>query len=216
MAMPTDTPTQAVSPKLKKALELASARHKHLCPRQVLGARCAIAAAAMLELEVPRKDKRLLVIVETDGCFVDGVEAAVGVSVGGRTLRVEDYGKIAATFVDVKTERALRVAPRVDVRERARDYAPEQKRRYFAMLHGYQRMPDAELLTFEWVALAKPIAAIVSRAGARVNCDGCGEEIINEREVVGDGVTLCRSCAGGGYYSASRASCSVQEAGELC
>lgn len=204
MATPIDTPIQAVSPELEKALELASARHKHLCPRQVLGARCAIAAAAMLELEVPRKDKRLLVIVETDGCFVDGVEAALGVSVGGRTLRVEDYGKIAATFVDVKTERALRVAPQTDVRDRARDYAPEQTRRYFAMLHGYQRMPDAELLTFEWVVLAKPIAAIVSRASARVNCVGCGEEIINEREVVRNGVSLCRTCAGGGYYSVCR------------
>ena len=204
MAIPTDTENPATSQTLQKALEVASARHKHLCPRQVLGARCAIAAATMLELEVPRTDKRLLVIVETDGCFVDGVEAVAGVSVGRRTLRVEDYGKMAATFVHVKTERALRVAPQVDVRERARDYAPEQTRRYFAMLHGYQRMPDAELLSFEWVELAKPVAAIVSRAGARAKCDSCGEEIINEREVVGADVTLCRSCAGGGYYSVSR------------
>ena len=200
MAIPTDTANPATSQTLQKALEVASARHKHLCPRQVLGARCAIAAATMLELEVPRTDKRLLVIVETDGCFVDGVEAVAGVAVGRRTLRVEDYGKMAATFVDVKTERALRVAPQVDVRERARDYAPEQKRRYFAMLHGYQRMPDAELLSFEWVQLAKPIAAIVSRAGARAKCDACGEEIINEREVVATGVTMCRTCASGGYY----------------
>jgi len=170
----------------------------------VLGARAAIAGTRLLELEVPRADKRLLAIVETDGCFVDGVEAVAGVSVGGRTLRVEDYGKIAATFVDVKTGRALRVAPQVDVRARAWDYAPEQTRRYFAMLHGYQRMPDAELLSFEWVELAKPVAAIVSRAGARANCDNCGEEIINEREVVGAGATLCRTCAGGGYYSVSR------------
>jgi formylmethanofuran dehydrogenase subunit E len=204
MAVPTDTAIQAVPQKLQNALAVASARHKHLCPRQVLGARCAIAAAEILDLEVPRTDKRLLVIVETDGCFVDGVEAAAGVSVGGRTLRVEDYGKMGATFVDVKTERALRVAPQVDVRARARDYAPEQTRRYFAMLHGYQRMPDAELLSFEWVELAKPVAAIVSRAGARAKCDCCGEEIINEREVVGADVTLCRTCAGGGYYSVSR------------
>ena len=200
MAIPTDTPTQAVSPTLEKALELASARHKHLCPRQVLGARCAIAAAAMLALEVPRKDKRLLVIVETDGCFVDGVEAVAGVSVGGRTLRVEDYGKIAATFVDVKTDRALRVAPQIDVRNRARDYAPEQTRRYFAMLHGYQRMPDNELLSFEWVNLSTPVTAIVSRASARAKCEKCGEEIINEREIAEDGVNLCRACAGGAYY----------------
>ena len=209
MEMLTAVAEQAFSETLQRALDVASARHRHLCPRQVLGARAAIAGTGLLELEVPRADKRLLVIVETDGCFVDGVEAVTDVSVGRRTLRVEDYGKIAATFVDVKTERALRVAPRVDVRERAWDYAPEQKRRYFAMLHGYQRMPDAELLSFEWVELAKPIAAIVSRAGARATCEKCSEEIINEREVVREGVTLCRSCAGGGYFSLCRAKCCV-------
>lgn len=203
MTMTTDTEGTDFSQALQRALEAAAARHKHLCPRQVLGARCAIAGAAALRLDVPRADKRLLAIVETDGCFVDGVEAVAGVSVGRRTLRVEDYGKIAATFVDVKSGRALRVAPQVDVRERARDYAPEQKRRYFAMLHGYQRMPDAELLTFEWVELAKPVAAIVSRAGARAKCDACDEEIINEREVAVAGRMLCRACAGGGYYAVS-------------
>ena len=200
MALPTDTQKLVDSPALERALAVASARHKHLCPRQVLGARCAIAATAILDLEVPRSDKRLLVIVETDGCFVDGVEAVTGVSVGGRTLRVEDYGKIAATFVDVKTELALRVAPQTDVRTRARDYAPEQTRRYFAMLHGYQRMPDNELLSFEWVNLSTPVAAIVSRASARALCNKCGEEIINEREVEVDSEVLCRRCAGEGYY----------------
>ena len=200
MALPTDTQKLVDSPALERALAVASARHKHLCPRQVLGARCAIAATTILDLEVPRSDKRLLVIVETDGCFVDGVEAVTGVSVGGRTLRVEDYGKIAATFVDVKTERALRVAPQIDVRTRARDYAPEQTRRYFAMLHGYQRMPDNELLSFQWVNLSTPVAAIISRASARAICNKCGEEIINEREVEGDREVLCRLCAGDGYY----------------
>ena len=200
MALPTDTQKLVDSPALERALAVASARHKHLCPRQVLGARCAIAATTILALEVPRSDKRLLVIVETDGCFVDGVEAVTGVSVGGRTLRVEDYGKIAATFVDVKTELALRVAPQIDVRTRARDYAPEHTRRYFAMLHGYQRMPDNELLSIQWVNMSTPVAAIISRASARAICNKCGEEIINEREVEGDREVLCRLCAGDGYY----------------
>ena len=203
MATSPETKELEIEPALQKALDLASSRHKHLCPRQVLGARAAIAGARALELEVPRTDKRLLVIVETDGCFVDGVEAVTGVSVGRRTLRVEDYGKMAATFIDVKTDQALRVAPQLDVREKSHRYAPEQTRRYFAMLHGYQRMPDEELLTHQWVTLAQPISAIVSRAAARAKCEMCGEEIINEREVVREGVTLCRSCAGGGYYSVS-------------
>ncbi|MFW5941556.1 MAG: FmdE family protein [bacterium] len=185
---------------LQAILEESSARHSHLCPRQILGARVGLAGAAALGLELPRRDKRLLVIVETDGCFVDGVEVATGATVGHRTLRVEDYGKVAATFIHVKTEEAVRVAPQLDVRQKAYAYAPEEKRRYFAQLQGYQLMPDTELLDVRPVRLATPVKDIVSRAGVRVNCDICGEEIINERELAIDGELLCRGCAGPAYY----------------
>lgn len=185
---------------LQAILRLSSTRHKHLCPRQVLGARIGLAGAAALGLALPRTDKRLLVILETDGCFADGVEVATGCTVGHRTLRIEDYGKIAATLIDVKTEQAVRVLPQLDVRERARSHAPAEPRPYFAQLHGYQRMPDAELLTIQAVTLQTSIAVIVSRPGIRVNCTQCGEEIINEREVLIDNRPYCRACSGQGYY----------------
>ncbi len=185
---------------LENILATSSARHSHLCPRQVLGARIGLAGGAALGLELPRKDKRLLVILESDGCFADGVEVATGCTVGHRTLRVEDYGKIAATFVNVVTGQAIRIAPNLDVRQRAYDYAPDEPRHYFAQLLAYQTMPDAELLTVDAVCLKTPIEKIVSRAGVRVNCAVCGEEIINEREVILDGQILCRTCAVGGYY----------------
>ena len=186
---------------LQPLLDRSAARHSHLCPRQVLGIRLALAAADALSLTVPRSDKRLLTILETDGCFADGVEVASGCTVGHRTLRVEDYGKTAAVFVDVKAERAVRVAPRLDVRERAYRYASEDRRHYFAQLSAYQIMPDDQLLTVEEVVLVRPVAEIVSRPGVRVNCAICGEEIINEREMVVDGRPLCLHCANGGYYS---------------
>ena len=185
---------------LEEILEESASRHKSLCPRQVLGSRVALAGAAAVNMDVPRDDKRLLVIVETDGCFVSGIETVTGCGVNHRTPRVEDYGKIAATFINVKTGEAVRVAPRLDVRQRARDYAPDEKRRYYAMLKGYQDMPEKELLTIEKVALTEPIESIVSRAGVRVNCDNCGEEIINEREILQDKHTLCIACAGVAYY----------------
>lgn len=185
---------------LQSLLERSSARHSHLCPRQVLGARIGLAGAAAVGLEIPRADKRLLVIVETDGCFADGVEVATGCTVGHRTLRVEDLGKIAATFVDVRSGRAVRVAPQLDVRERAYAYAPDEPRHYFAQLAAYQIMPESELLALQPVELVPPVEAIVSRPVVRTICDRCGEEIINEREVIRGGSTLCRSCAGNGYY----------------
>ncbi len=185
---------------LQAILDLSSSWHKHLCPRQVLGARIGLAGAAALGLAIPRKDKRLLAIVETDGCFSSGVEAATGCSVRHRTLRVADYGKIAVTFVDVKTKTAVRVASQLDIREKALAYAPEEKKHYFAQLVGYQRMPDQALLTVQPVHLTTPIDEIVSRAGVRTNCAVCGEEIINEREVERDGWVYCQGCAGSAYY----------------
>jgi formylmethanofuran dehydrogenase subunit E len=189
---------------LETILEQSSARHRHLCPRQVLGARIGLAGAAVLGLETHRSDKRLLAIVETDGCFADGLEVATGCTVGHRTLRVVDFGKIAATFVDVRTETAVRIAPQLDIRIRAKRFAPDEDKHYYAQLVGYQRMPVEQLLTIRPVALATPARELVSRAGVRVNCESCGEEIINEREIVRDGRVLCRACAGSGYYTAEQ------------
>lgn len=185
---------------LDEMLAFCAARHAHLCPRQVLGLRIGVAGTSRLGLETPRRDKRLLVIAETDGCFVDGLEAATGAASGHRTLRVEDYGKIAATFVDVLGGRAVRVAPRLDVRSRAIDYAPGEKRHYFAQLHGYQIMPDEELLAVQEVQLSTPVEQIIGRPGVRTACAVCGEEIINGREIYVDGRALCRACLGGAYY----------------
>ena len=188
---------------IQALLALSSARHAHLCPRQVLGVRIGLAGAAALGLELPRTDKRLLVIVETDGCFADGVEVTTGCTMGHRTLRLADYGKIAATFTDVKNGVSVRVAPRLDVRERAYHYAPDEPRHYFAQLRGYMIMPEAELLTIQSVTLTPTVEVIVSRPVIRTNCARCGEEIINEREIVRDGAVLCYACAHGGYYQDS-------------
>ncbi|MDD5468041.1 MAG: FmdE family protein [Anaerolineales bacterium] len=185
---------------LNEVLEKSAARHSHLCPRQVLGVRIGLAGARVLRLTSPRNDKRLLVILETDGCFADGVEAATGCTIGHRTLRVEDYGKIAATFVDAKTGQAVRIAPLLDVRQRAYAHAPDEKRHYFAQLAAYQVMSDSELFSIQEVCLTAPVDLLVSRAGVRVNCELCGEEIINGREIIRDNITLCHTCAGQGYY----------------
>jgi formylmethanofuran dehydrogenase subunit E len=186
---------------LQQILELSASWHKHLCPRQALGARLGLAGAAALGLEIPRRDKRLLLIVETDGCFTSGLEAATGCSVRHRTLRVADYGKIGVTFVDVKTGTAVRLAPQLDIRQKATQYAPEEKKQYYAQLLGYQRMPDHELLTIQPVQLTTPVSVLVSRAGVRVNCAQCGEEIINEREIVAGGRPYCQACAAPAYYA---------------
>jgi formylmethanofuran dehydrogenase subunit E len=190
---------------LNDLLNQSSARHDHLCPRQVLGVRMGLLAASELKLDLPQADKRVLTIVETDGCFANGVEVATGCSVGHRTLRVEDYGKVAATFVDSKTGQTIRIAPRCDARSIARSYAPAARNRWEAQLIGYQHIPIDDLFTIEDVRLTTPIETIVSHAGLKAVCEICGEEIINGREILGDGKVWCRACLVGAYYTSSHA-----------
>jgi formylmethanofuran dehydrogenase subunit E len=185
---------------LTELLVESAALHRHLCPRQVIGARMGLWAGELLGLELPQSDKRLLTIVESDGCFADGVAVATNCWVGRRTLRLEDYGKVAATFVDTKSERAFRLVPHPQARTVARDYAPNARNRWEAMLLGYQQMPTEALLVKQVVQLLTPVAQLISKAGRRVNCDRCGEEIINERETLRAGRPLCRACAGPAYY----------------
>ena len=185
---------------LKPFLEIASSDHKHLCPRQILGVRIGLKGMAVLGFDTSSTPKHLLVISETDGCFIDGVIAVTKCTVGHRTLRVEDYGKIAATFVNTKTSQSFRIAPTLDVRQRAMIYAPEEKRHYFAQMQAYQIMPDEELMNVQEVILNLSLDELISHSGKRVRCEGCGEEIINEREIIIEGKNYCKPCAEGGYY----------------
>ena len=187
-------------PEFVKLLELAAREHHRLCPRQVLGVRMGLWIGEQLGCELPRTDRRLLLIVETDGCLVDALAAVTGCRVGRRTLRIEDYGKVAATAADTLTGQAVRVTPRPDCRELAWAYAPEAQSRWEAQLLGYQRMPTAQLLSCEAVYLATDLAALLGTPGRRVMCEGCGEEIMNGREVQLAGRRLCQACAGPAYY----------------
>ncbi len=185
---------------LQRLFEISSRDHNHLCPRQILGVRIGLRGICSLQLEPNCGSKRLLVITETDGCFADGLSAATDCTVGHRTLRVEDYGKVAATFADTQSGRAVRVAPMLDIRERACAFVSDEPRHYFAQMQAYQIMPDNEMMTVQEVSLNMPIERITSHPGLRVNCDVCGEEIMNEREVIREGLNLCCVCAGNGYY----------------
>lgn len=163
----------------------------------------ALLAGEILEMEMPQPPgrKQLLVIVETDGCAADGISVATNCWVGRRNLRVEDYGKVAATFINTKSARAVRIAPRREIRQQAAAFAPEARNRWQAMLLAYQRMPSETLLQAQEVTLTTSVEAILSRPRRRAVCDCCGEEILNEREVRRGGTVRCRACDGHSYYT---------------
>ncbi len=184
-------------------LNESSARHKHICPRQVLGARMTLYAAELLQLDLPRADKRLLIIAETDGCTVDGIIAASGCHIGSRTLRILDFGKVAATFTDIHTETSLRITPSRASRSLALEYVPAALNNWTAMLHAYQIIPAQELFAYQHVELMPSLDEIISKPNRKTICEKCGEEIINGREVLNNNIILCRTCAGESYYLCS-------------
>ena len=158
-------------------------------------------AAELLPVELPQRDKRLLAFLETDGCFADGVSVATGYSMGHRTMRLVDYGKVAVTFVDTNDGRAIRLSPAPDARMRASAIAPAAANPWKAQLEAYQVLQNEELFRLQPLRLNLDLDAIVGKPGMRVNCSACGEEILNQRGMVKDGQTICRSCAGESYGS---------------
>ena len=141
--------------------------------------------------------------VDCAGARADNGRWLTNCWLGRRTLRVEDYGKLAATFVDTLSHTCLRLVPRSTVRAAAWAYAPEAKNRWEAQLAGYERMPCEELFEVQVVELARPFREFSGRRGPKMTCAQCGEEITNEREIVQDGRVLCRACAGPAYYRIS-------------
>jgi formylmethanofuran dehydrogenase subunit E len=173
--------------------------HGHLCPGQVLGVRMALAGTREVGIATPRTaGKSLVVFVEIDRCATDAIQALTGVSLGKRTLKHLDYGKTAATFVNVASGAAVRVAARDRARLLAQRWAPEEADPRRAQIAAYRVMPEADLLAITPVRIAP---GWLDRRRVRVTCERCGESISYEREVQREGRTLCRSCGGAGYYT---------------
>jgi formylmethanofuran dehydrogenase subunit E len=197
--------------RFEKLLDESMKIHGHLCPGQVLGVRMAMYGMGKLGIDDPKgKDrKKLYLFVEIDRCATDALQSVTGCSLGHRTMKFMDYGKMAATFVNLSTGSAIRVVAKEEARVKAKNYFPEIEDKYQCQLEAYKIMPDDELFDDEAVLLNIPREDLPGRPLSRVKCQRCGEYVQDMREVSEDGRILCRSCAGGGYYSIQRYSYSL-------
>lgn len=193
-------PPPAPAWNLPALLAEAGRQHGHLCPGQVLGVRMAIYGCEQLGIADPKTSKRLIVFVETDRCGADAIQTVTGCTLGKRTLKFVDYGKLAATFVDTQTGRAVRVSARESARDAALRFAPDETDRHQAQLRAYKALPNEELFTLEDVRVELREDDLPGRPRTRVICRSCGEAVNDGRDVVADGRPLCRACAGDAYY----------------
>ena len=181
---------------------LAGQAHGHVCAGQILGLRMALYGLKLLELDDPTgiHRKRLVTFVEIDRCATDAIPVVTGCRLGKRALKFRDFGKVAATFCDVLVDRAVRVVARESSKQRAREMFPEIADRNVQQMRAYRELPDADLFTAGWVRVRLGPEEFPGYKGARVACAQCGEGISFKREVLRDGLILCRACAGERYY----------------
>jgi len=190
-------------PKLLDALlREAEIAHGHLCAGQVLGVRMAMLGLELLGIEDPkgRDRKRLITFVEIDRCMTDAIGVVTGCRLGKRALKFRDWGKVAATFVDLGNDRAVRIAVRESSKALARQMHPEIESKNQQQMLAYREMPTEELFDVQWVKVKLPQEELPGYKGERIVCAICGEGINFQREVRAGDEILCRACAEGRYY----------------
>ncbi len=185
---------------LAQYIDLAATTHGHICAGQVLGVRLAMLGLRELGITDPVAErKRLVTYVEIDRCVTDAVALVANCRLGKRALKFRDWGKVAATFVDLKTGRAIRIAARESSKQAAKEMFPDLPREE-GQQKAYAQLSDDILFDKQWVKVDVPPEDLPGFKGPRVVCAHCGEGINFKREVVREGRTLCRSCAGERYY----------------
>ena len=187
---------------LDELLRDAEIAHGHLCAGQVLGVRLAILGLDLLGIDDPygKDRKRLITFVEIDRCATDAVALVTGCRLGKRALKFRDWGKVAATFVDLATGRAVRVCARESSKALARQMHPEMESKNQQQMLAYREMPTEDLFTVQRVKVDLPPEELPGYKGERIVCEECGEGINFQREIRQNGKILCRSCAGERYY----------------
>ena len=194
---------------LEKAKELHG--HGSACIGLILGTRIAAEGLRRLGIEDPSKVHNLIVYAEIDRCMIDAIQAVTGCTFGKRRLKYVDYGKFAATFIDVSDDKAVRVSLRNNAKELARSFCEEQglvergidltqERETKLMAEAYSKMPDTDLLVVKKVHVQVPEMDLPGRPKRRVICHLCGEQVLDGREIAKDNQILCKSCSEGAYY----------------
>jgi formylmethanofuran dehydrogenase subunit E len=178
--------------------------HGHLCAGQLLGVRMALLGCRLIGVEEPRgaDRKKLIVWVEIDRCMTDAVSAVTGARLGRRSLKYLDYGKVAASFLNTLTGEAVRIVALDESRALADARYPQVENKKERQLKAYREATDAELFKVWKVSVEYNATDAPGRPLARTQCQRCGEGVNDGREVaLEQGLTLCRACAKGGYYS---------------
>ena len=185
----------------EQLLEKSTKIHGHICAGQVIGVRMSMIGLREIGIDDPKAQRKdFYVLVEIDRCATDAIQTVTGCSLGKRSLKWLDYGIMAATFVNLKSGKAVRITALEESRETSKKYCPEIGDKYKQQLEAYRIMPEAELFKLQEVKITIPEEDMPGRPKRRVQCEQCGDWVQDCREVMQEGKPLCKPCALGRYY----------------
>jgi len=173
--------------------------HGDLCAGIILGTRMAILGLTAIGIDDPKgaDRKNLIVYVETDRCASDAILAVTGCHPGKRTMKILDHGKMAATFINLKTGKAVRVAAKNRDGNKVVTREEIEKSPY---TETYAMMPLEELFEASEVRVELKPEDMPGKPLHIITCEACGERVMDMREEQKDGKLLCRPCARGTNY----------------
>lgn len=163
--------------------------HGHVCAGIIIGVRMTVSALRRLNITDPlgADNKKLIVFTEVDRCASESIMCLTGCRPGKRTMKIMDYGKMAATFVNLDTGKAVRLA-------KASQPGKEQSEK------DLTTVPEEDLFRAQEVEVKLSPADLPGKPVRHVQCANCDESVIDGREVNVNGRILCKPCAAGHDY----------------
>jgi formylmethanofuran dehydrogenase subunit E len=191
-----------------KSQELAAVIqfHGHFCPGLAIGVRAA--ELALGEIGPHAADEEVIAIVETDMCGVDAIQFMTGCTFGKGNLIHLDYGKNAFTFIRRSDGKAIRLVMRPQPQDGAntehRDLmarirsgeASSEERSRFQDLHQQRgrEILDLPLERLFDVQTVEPRIPAKARVRDSIQCEACGEMVMETRIRLMGGRKLCIPC----------------------
>lgn len=186
----------------EELLKICEERHGHLCAGQVIGARLSLLGLELIGIKDPYGGdrKKFLVYVEIDRCATDAIQTVTGVSLGKRSMKFMDYGIMAATFLNLETNKAFRIVAKEEAKERAKFYYPHIENSAQRELLAYKVMPLSELFEVEEVKVKLKEVDLPGKPKEKVICESCKTVVRDGKHMEIEGKKLCKICADYAYF----------------
>jgi formylmethanofuran dehydrogenase subunit E len=179
--------------------------HGHSCPGLALGYR--VSLRALKEFKGRAEDEELVAIVENNSCAVDAVQGMTGCTFGKGNLIFRDYGKQVYTFIKRPSGKGLRISvhwqrPDESDEEKAmweRYMKGDHSKKTLDFVHSRKAARIRHILEADENELIKVTKGLQplpeeARIYPSIQCDACGEKVMEPRARVRTGKMLCIPC----------------------